>query len=102
MGEIGFPRKEFLYELTWWEVRSIIRGYNARHHEGWRQARLIAYHVRYCMGVRHGEVAKEITKWLPFSWEQEPVHVITEEEADELAEELEAYRMSGLEEEAGD
>ena len=30
MGEIGIPRHEFLYELTWWEINSIIRGYRKR------------------------------------------------------------------------
>ena len=30
MGEIGIPRREFLYELRFWEVRRIIRGYRNR------------------------------------------------------------------------
>lgn len=30
MGEIGIPRREFLYELRFWEVRRIIRGYRRR------------------------------------------------------------------------
>ena len=27
MGEIGIPRREFLYDLRFWEVRRIVRGY---------------------------------------------------------------------------
>ena len=27
MGEIGIPRREFLYDIRFWEVRRIIRGY---------------------------------------------------------------------------
>lgn len=30
MGEIGIPRREFLYDLHFWEVRRIVRGYRQR------------------------------------------------------------------------
>lgn len=30
MGEIGIPRREFLYDIQFWEVRRIIRGYRRR------------------------------------------------------------------------
>ena len=30
MGEIGIGRREFLYDLRFWEVRRIIRGYRRR------------------------------------------------------------------------
>ncbi len=30
VGEIGIPRREFLYDLKFWEVRRIIRGYRKR------------------------------------------------------------------------
>lgn len=68
MGEIGFPRREFLYDLVWWEVRSIIRGYNARHHHGWEQARLVAYNAHYCMGSK--ETPPTVTEWIKFPWEK--------------------------------
>ena len=68
MGEIGFSRHEFLYELVWWEVRSIIRGYNARHHHGWEQARLVAYNAHYCMGSK--DTPPTVTEWIKFPWEQ--------------------------------
>ena len=51
VGEIGFPRREFLHDIKWWEVKSIIRGYHARHHAGWEQARLVAYNAHTVMGV---------------------------------------------------
>ena len=70
MGEIGIPRHEFLHDLQWWEVKAIIRGYNARHHAGWEQARFIAYHVRYCMGVGKDEVVPDVQAWRPFPWEK--------------------------------
>ena len=70
VGEIGFPRKEFLHDLKWWEVKSIIRGYNARHHAGWEQARLIAYNAHYCMGLPEGKTAPNVNDWIRFSWEK--------------------------------
>jgi len=30
VGEIGIPRHEFLYDIRFWEVRRIIRGYRRR------------------------------------------------------------------------
>ena len=69
MGEIGFPRREFLYELVWWEVKSIIRGYNARHHAGWEQARLVAYNAHYCMGSK--DTPPTVTEWIKFPWERD-------------------------------
>ena len=30
MGEIGIPRREFLYDLRFWEVRRIVKGYRQR------------------------------------------------------------------------
>ena len=72
MGEIGFSRHEFLHELVWWEVRSIIRGYNARHHHGWEQARLVAYNAHYCMGSK--ETPPTVTEWIKFPWESKPTN----------------------------
>lgn len=70
VGEIGISRREFWYELTWREVRAIIDGYNRRRRDGWEQARLIAYHVAYCMGVPEGKTVPLLTDWLPFYWER--------------------------------
>ncbi len=70
VGEIGIPRHEFWYELTWREVRAIIDGYNRRRRDGWEQARLIAYHVAYCMGVPKGQTVPLLTEWLPFYWDR--------------------------------
>ena len=68
MGEIGISRHEFYYELKWWEVKAIIRGYNARHHHGWEQARLVAYNAHFCMGSKNP--IPTVTNWLKFPWEK--------------------------------
>ena len=67
MGEIGIPRHEFLHELKWWEIRSIIRGYNARHHAGWEQSRLVAYTVM-CTVAK--DPPKTPEDWFRFTWEK--------------------------------
>ena len=69
MGEIGISRHEFYYELKWWEVRAIIRGYNARHHAGWEQARLVAYNAHYCMGAKN--TPPVVSEWIKFPWEKD-------------------------------
>ena len=90
VGEIGISRHEFYYELKWWEVKAIIRGYNARHHHSWEQARLIAYNARFCMGVGKGQTAPTVTEWIKFPWEKEDVAPISDEDRDELLAEMDA------------
>ena len=51
MGEIGLPRREVLYELRWWEVRAILRGYNRRHRDAWSIARWQTYHLMCVSGA---------------------------------------------------
>jgi hypothetical protein len=89
VGEIGFPRREFLNDLRWWEIKSIIRGYNARHHHGWEQARLVAYNARFCMGSK--DPLPTVTEWIKFPWEKETVMPITEDERAELVAEMNAW-----------
>ena len=88
MGEIGFHRREFLHDLKWWEVKSIIRGYNNRHHAGWEQARLVAYNAHYCMGSK--DPVPTVTEWIKFPWEQKAVTPISQEDIDELQAEIAA------------
>ena len=94
VGEIGIPRKEFLYELRFVDILLIVRGYFNRQHAGWEQARLIAYHVRYCMGVKKDEVVPTIDKWHPVPWEQNrtPHHLPTPEEEAELQAEMHDFK----------
>jgi hypothetical protein len=91
VGEIGFSYNRFLFGLLWWEIKSIIRGYNARHHHGWEQARLIAYQAHYCMGLPKGETAPLVTEWLKFPWEKEQSSKpLTDDERSQLQAEMDA------------
>ena len=82
MGEIGFPRQEFLHDLRWWEVKSIIRGYNARHHSGWEQARLVAYNAHFCMGSK--DPLPLVTEWIKFPWETKAPTPVSTEDIDDM------------------
>jgi hypothetical protein len=96
VGEIGFSRREFLHDIKWWEVKSIIRGYHARHHAGWEQARLVAYNAHYCMGSKDPVPAVE--KWITFPWERKTEDSgsnISQAEIDALREEMRRMNNQG-------
>ena len=60
MGEIGIPRHEFLYEIRFWEVRRIIRGYRRR---DWLKHQLLAecaYATIYAMRDPKGKTVADI------------------------------------------
>lgn len=88
MGEIGIDYHVFYNHLRWWEVRSIIRGYNARHHHSWEQARLVAYNAHYCMGSK--EPVPTVTEWIKFPWEKEQIQPVSDEEIKEMQAEIAA------------
>ena len=90
VGEIGIPRREYMYELRHVDMLLIIRGYFNRKHSDWEQARFIAYHVHYCMGVSKNETVPIVEKWHPFPWEQDttPHNLPSREEVAELQEEM--------------
>ena len=83
MGEIGFPRREFLYEIQFWEVRRIIRGYRRR---DWLKHQLLAecaYATIYAMRDPKGKTVADIFPML-FDEDDDDEPPITEDEAAEL------------------
>jgi hypothetical protein len=72
VGEIGFPRREFLFELKWWEVLSILRGYNNRNREMWSATRWQTFHL---MCVSMADLKKagiyKPTDLIKFPWEKD-------------------------------
>ena len=88
MGEIGISRLEYLYELRYWEILLITRGYFRRHHPGWEQARLIAYNAHYCMGSK--DPVPNVTDWMPFPWEHKDAKPVSQEDIDDLQAEMAA------------
>lgn len=96
VGEIGIPRREFLYELRYWEIICITRGYFRRYHPMYDAARIVAHQVHYCMGVPKGQSPKTPYEWLPFTWERtdnngEPSDLPSTEEIERLRQEMLEY-----------
>lgn len=83
MGEIGIPRHEFLYELSYWEVLRIIRGYRRR---GRLRDQLIAEAVFAAMHTMRDSKGKTVKDFFPMLFEdpddddREPSEPLSEED----------------------
>ena len=86
MGEIGISRKEFLYDIRFWEVRRIIRGYRKR---GRLTNQLLAETVYATIHVMRDPKGKTASDLFPDIFEDEDIDdtsPISEEDAAELQE----------------
>ena len=85
MGEIGIPRREFLYDLRLWEVRRIIRGYRRRDTLKHQLLAECAYAAIYAMRDPKG---KTVTDMFPSFFEEdgdpEESDTITQADVDDL------------------
>ena len=95
VGEIGIPREDFLYHMQWWEIRSVIKGYERRKRDPWSIARWHAYNIMasmpYCdlknAGIHHP------TDLIRFPWDDNDEHntAISDDEAADLIDEINAF-----------
>lgn len=70
VGEIGYNRNEFLYDLKLWEIRAIIKGYRNRAHDMWESARLNAYYIMSATAnLRKSGIYRD-TDLIRFPWER--------------------------------
>ena len=93
MGEIGFPRREFLYDIRWWEARRIIKGADARVYQLWGVTRWQTYRIMEAQVGSEGMRKANLNSprdLIEFPWEKEPAPAITEEEAAKLLAEMQA------------
>lgn len=102
VGEIGVNPDTF-YKLSWWEVCSIIRGYNRRHRQLWSVGRWHAYNIMSAMPYADLQKAgiNRPTDLIQFPWEQE-ITPITDEEAAELQAEMAALNALNQKQQAND
>lgn len=95
MGEIGFSRREFLHDIRWWEVRSILRGYNRRHRNLWSATRWQTYNL---MCVSMADIKKaginRPTDLIQFPWERDPSPPVSQQDIDELQAEMDAFNAT--------
>ena len=84
MGEIGITRKEFLYDIKFWEARRIIRGYRKR---GKIFMQLLAENVYASTFAFRDSEGKTVKDMFPSIFEDDDYEMepaITQEEQDEL------------------
>jgi hypothetical protein len=60
VGEIGIPRREFLYDLRFWEVRRIVRGYRNRDRLKHQLMAECAYAAMFAMRDPKGKTPRDI------------------------------------------
>ena len=86
VGEIGIDRRAFLYDLRYWEVLRIIKGYRRR---DWLKLQLMAectYAAMYAMRDPKGMTPQKMFPEL-FKVEDEPeAPTITEQDAKDMQE----------------
>ena len=70
VGEIGIDRHVFLYDLQFWEIRRIVKGYRRRDILKYQLLRLCAY--MSCFSMRDAE-GKKPEDWLALSFDNEDI-----------------------------
>lgn len=84
VGEIGIPRREFLYDLKFWEVRRINRGYRKR---GKIFMQLLAENVYASTYALRSAEGKKVQDMFPSIFDDDDDEVeppMTEDEKQEL------------------
>lgn len=84
MGEIGVSRREFLYDLRFWEVDAIIRGYRRRNRLTHQLLAEIVYTTMYINRDPKGKTVEGMFPMLFEDEEEEDTHIMTKEDSDEL------------------
>lgn len=83
MGEIGIQRREFLYDLRFWEVRRIVRGYRNRDRLKHQLMAECAFAAMFAMRDPKGKTVRDIFPAL-FQDDDDHSDDLTEEERREL------------------
>lgn len=93
MGEIGIPRREFFFDIPFWEARRIIRGYRRR---GRLTHQLLAEVIFATVHVMRGSDGKNVTDMFPALFDDPdtpPPPPISPEEVSALQAEMAAYKF---------
>ena len=85
MGEIGISRREFLYDLRFWEARRIIRGYRNRDKLKLQIMAECAFASMFAMRDPEGKTVQDIFPMLfDDDDEEEPTASISDEDREDL------------------
>ena len=96
MGEVGIQPSAFS-RLKWWQVCSIIRGYNRRRRDGWSQARWHAYNVMQCFADLKKAGIYRPTDLIKFPWDKDgetAVNLPSKAEIEEMQREMQAINAA--------
>jgi hypothetical protein len=93
VGEIGVSRHEFLYDLRFWEVDAIIKGYRRRNRLMHQLLAEIVYTTTYSMRDPKGKTVEGMFPML-FEEEEDDSYepIMTKEDSDELQQLMEDLR----------
>ena len=95
MGEIGIPRREFLYDIRFWEVRRIVRGYRNRDRLKHQLMAECAYAAMFAMRDPMGKTVRDyFPSIFPNDDEEEDGPLITQEDIDDLQAEMDAINAA--------
>ena len=89
MGEIGIPRHEFLYDLRFWEVCRIIRGYRQRDRLKHQLIAECTYAAMFAMRDPKGKTVEDMFPML-FEDDDDDEPAISQADIDELQAEMDA------------
>ena len=84
VGEIGIPRREYLYELDYLDMVQIERGYERRHRHAWSIGRWETFHLMAAFCGTEALRKRNIhapTDLIRFPWDYKP-HTADDDESD--------------------
>ena len=90
MGEIGIPRREFLYDITFCEADRIIRGYRKRNKLTHQLLAEIVYATTFSMRSAEGTTVVDLFPSL-FNDDEDQSPPLTEEECADLQADIDAF-----------
>lgn len=100
VGEIGIPRREFLYELEFWEVRRITKGYRKRDTLTHQLIAECVYAATFAFRDPKGQTVKDIFPSLFQDEDEQEEIIISEEREKQLQAEMAALTAQYAKEKA--
>ena len=83
VGEIGIPRREFLYEIRGWEARRILKGYQRRNILMYQLQRMQIWASMFCMGNPEKKTPSDILHLYFDDFDKEPDQPISDDEGEQ-------------------
>jgi hypothetical protein len=94
VGEIGIPRREFLYEIRGWEARRILKGYQRRHILMYQLQRMQVWASMFCMGNPEKKTPSDILHLYFDDFDKESDQPISDDEIRQMQEEMAAINRA--------